>query len=378
MFERWFTRLERVQVATTPREREAIYRFRYSVYVDELRREVGGVDHAARTVRDATDESPAAVHFYAGTVRDVKGSARTLIYEPGEVPEALAEELSLDLFPNIAELRIAEAGRYMIRPSLRGKLVLPSLARFGYDHVVGERKVDLIFLTCRPPLVRYYRRLGARPFGGRLFQGPDGVEIPMVSVVSDREYFYAVGAINTPQIKKYFGPGRRPPVDTRPFEHLFEADDHYVTLNARLALEQMEQRVSESAGESAVLAALPDHAMDTLASAGLVLDVPAGDAVVEQGRREQEVYLVLDGAFEVVRDGRVIATLGRGDVFGEIAFFRETGVRSATVRALTQAKVVALRRDFLEKLNRKDPDAAFTLLFNLGRVLSERLVDAGR
>ena len=52
MLASWLTSLEQVHEAKTPEAREAIYRFRYTVYVEELGRELGGADHDRKRVCD--------------------------------------------------------------------------------------------------------------------------------------------------------------------------------------------------------------------------------------------------------------------------------------------------------------------------------------
>ena len=48
-------------------------------------------------------------------------------------------------------------------------------------------------------------------------------------------------------------------------------------------------------------------------------DAPAGEHLVRQGEAGQEFFLLLDGKAEVRRAGDVVATLGPGGHFGELA-----------------------------------------------------------
>ena len=73
-------------------------------------------------------------------------------------------------------------------------------------------------------------------------------------------------------------------------------------------------------------------------------EVPAGEAVVRKGESGDRFYIVDTGRLETVVDGRVVAELGPGDSFGEIALIRETP-RTATVRALEPTVVEALPRE---------------------------------
>jgi len=52
------------------------------------------------------------------------------------------------------------------------------------------------------------------------------------------------------------------------------------------------------------------------------LDAPTGRTIARQGSRRREFFLVIEGAAEVLRDGHVVAHLGRGDHCGEFTLLR--------------------------------------------------------
>jgi putative peptide zinc metalloprotease protein len=104
----------------------------------------------------------------------------------------------------------------------------------------------------------------------------------------------------------------------------------------------------------AFLGTLPIASIERLAHAARVRQVPAGVAVVRQGERGNEFYILAQGEAEVtVReqgDDRVTANLKAGDFFGEGALLG-TGVRGATVRALTPLVLLVIgQRPFWAEL----------------------------
>jgi CRP/FNR family transcriptional regulator, cyclic AMP receptor protein len=102
-----------------------------------------------------------------------------------------------------------------------------------------------------------------------------------------------------------------------------------------------------------------------------------GDAVVTAGAWDQSLYLVLEGQLEVLvdrgrRGHRRVASIDAGSVIGELAFF-DGGARSALVRAVTSAVLAELSPAEFDALAMTNPDLARRLLFDLGRILAQRL-----
>ena len=73
------------------------------------------------------------------------------------------------------------------------------------------------------------------------------------------------------------------------------------------------------------------------------LRVKAGRVLVREGGLGNEFMILVDGTAEVTQGGRHVATLGRGDLVGEMALLQPqgSGRRNATVTALTDAEIYA-------------------------------------
>jgi CRP/FNR family cyclic AMP-dependent transcriptional regulator len=73
------------------------------------------------------------------------------------------------------------------------------------------------------------------------------------------------------------------------------------------------------------------------------LNIAAGTVLVREGGRGDEFMIILEGEAEVSKGGRAIATIGHGDLVGEMALLHEDrrGRRNATVTALTDMVIYA-------------------------------------
>jgi len=73
-----------------------------------------------------------------------------------------------------------------------------------------------------------------------------------------------------------------------------------------------------------------------------------GETLVQQGEEGNELYVVLDGLFDVDVDGEVVAQVGPGAILGERALL-EGGVRTSTLRAATPARVAVVSAEDVDE-----------------------------
>ena len=76
-----------------------------------------------------------------------------------------------------------------------------------------------------------------------------------------------------------------------------------------------------------------------------------GETIFHEGDSGDSMYFIREGAVEVVRGDSVIATLGKGDYFGEMALL-SSEKRNATIRATKPTQLAALGKgNFLDMID---------------------------
>lgn len=103
------------------------------------------------------------------------------------------------------------------------------------------------------------------------------------------------------------------------------------------------------------------------------LHVTAGTILVDQGQTGREAFVLMSGSATVKRNGKKIATVGEGDVIGELALL-DRGPRTATVICDTDCEVLVIdQRHFLGVL-----DEVPALAIKLLGVLASKIRDFDR
>jgi predicted RND superfamily exporter protein len=129
--------------------------------------------------------------------------------------------------------------------------------------------------------------------------------------------------------------------------------------------------------ELPLLAGLSQRRAKFVALMSSVLDVRAGERVIRQGDRGEELYVVIDGKLRAFVDepgGAVeLRSHGRGDVIGEVGLFHAT--RTANVEATTDARLLRVTQASLDRLSRRSPRTASVVHRNLNEILAGRLAD---
>ena len=110
-----------------------------------------------------------------------------------------------------------------------------------------------------------------------------------------------------------------------------------------------------------------------VASLTVPAELPAGSVLTRQGASGGLAYVIASGHADVLRSGKRLATLGPGDVVGELSLI-DGQPRSATVKATTDLEVLEIDARDLNRLMTKAPSVMRKLL----EALSERLRDVDR
>jgi CRP-like cAMP-binding protein len=97
-----------------------------------------------------------------------------------------------------------------------------------------------------------------------------------------------------------------------------------------------------------------------LASWMEVEDFNAGRRLTEQGAFDYAFFVLEQGRVRVEQDGRTVASLGPGDVFGEMSFFGD-GRRNADVVAESAGRLLVMFGTRFREMQATMPDVAARL-----------------
>jgi len=120
---------------------------------------------------------------------------------------------------------------------------------------------------------------------------------------------------------------------------------------------------------SPLLANLPPDALARLAGAARRRTYRRGEVIFHQGDPGDSLHFLIEGRVKVVLDAEtgeeaVIAILGPGDCFGELALI-DGEPRSATVETLESVQTVSLARADFMRFIRDNPQAAERMMVTL-------------
>ncbi|MGE0059185.1 MAG: Crp/Fnr family transcriptional regulator [Dehalococcoidia bacterium] len=134
--------------------------------------------------------------------------------------------------------------------------------------------------------------------------------------------------------------------------------------------------VEETLAHVELFSELEKDDLERLAKVTVSRDFEAGDVIVREGELGVAFYTIAKGKVEVVRglgtgNEQVLATMGEGDFFGEMALF-DNEVRSASVRAAEPTECLVLTKwDFNAELTTSP-----TITHAMFRILARRIREA--
>lgn len=345
--------------AETTEEKEAVYRFRYSVYVEEMGRYGSVADHVGKRLVEPEDE--AGWNFYARDGNDVVGAAR-LSWGANGFSTRQIDEYSLGPFlDELPHGHIALGERVMVTPRLRGTGLVDEVLTKRNEMALGH-DVRIQFGACEPHLVSLYVGQGRRTYAKRNINTPEaGYLIPLVAFPQGEDALLddVSGAMPScvAQVTAGGGAVLSPlTVGVTAYEDQLRATLHEI--------EELDISAFHGFTEAEV-----DRCLDR----SNVIECAAGDRVLKKGGAARNVFVVLDGTLEVRDDGQVVGVLREGDVFGEMAFLLHKPRSADTFAVADGTRVLSLSERTLREMIDDDPVVAAKLLMNISRMLSVRL-----
>lgn len=361
-----------VRRVTGDEELEALFAFRYSVYVSELCM-TEEADHERRLLRDAYDEI--AVNYAVFEDGEVVGSLRIIPMDAVEDPTPFRGDYAmgpaLDTFGPGA---VVTSGRFMVAKHLRKSMAVLRLIRFSFEQCVASG-IRFNFGDCSPHLLGFYEQLGYRRFTDGYNDTAFGYKLPILMICNDLEFLRQVRSPLRAVV-----PEDRDDAEARAWFARTYPDytslDTAIFMRGDAFLELLAERLADDPLRTiASLRNLDRSEAERVLSRGTVVTLKPGSKVVRTGDLDNTLYAVLAGIVEVRREGAhgpPLAVFGAGDTFGEIGFLTRTP-RTADVLARTDAEILVLSGDALERLMREEPAIAAKVMRNIAEELAIRL-----
>jgi CRP/FNR family transcriptional regulator, cyclic AMP receptor protein len=111
---------------------------------------------------------------------------------------------------------------------------------------------------------------------------------------------------------------------------------------------------------------------ERLAESGSLVEVAPGTSIIHQAAEDDDVFLIISGAFDIVVNGRKVARRFAYDHVGEMAAIQPTQLRSATVTATEKSVVLKLTEPQLTEVAKLYPDVWRFIAKELARRLEQR------
>jgi hypothetical protein len=359
--------------AQSPEDRLKAFRLRHQVLVKELGWNIPATDSFEAMSEPADDQSTILLALSdqqpVGTVALDWGRKR--IFDPTTILHYQLQWFLEDWPPE----RIALARKLLVAEGFRGGRTHLKLLIALYECLV-EENIQFCLLDCSPRLIRYYERFGARRYAPYFAPDDTGVlAVPLVFLPFDLErlrltnapYLAIAKTRNLPDAPAVRSWAQEmwgtecPDGKDLPF---FATGDQPLVPSTRLTL-----------ADIPLFAMVPPDVINKFEETGQYRTATPREAIIRHEAPADALYLLLDGYAEVItpRTGGTVsvATLGPGDLFGEIGFFTQRP-RNATVVALTSCEVFRIPNTQFERLAQND-SKGWRLYKNLASIVAHRL-----
>ncbi len=177
-----------ISLASAPDERDAVFRLRYTLLVEEARQSPPLADHHLRFIEEPADAT--ARFVIASFDETIVGALRVNLLGEGD-PANDAALFRIERFSEAHAHTIAFTAPPLIASGFRTSTVPLRLALAAFSMNLDEG-ITHDFTLCTPDQESYCKDLGYQPYCGRLRHAERGDVLPLVLVLRDRAHLEKV------------------------------------------------------------------------------------------------------------------------------------------------------------------------------------------
>jgi predicted GNAT family N-acyltransferase len=342
-----------IAIAKTLEERQAVFRLRYQVYVDEQKRQLGDIDYDCQMLVDAMDDDGILLCLRSDSV--IVGTLRLHIGSISSFPQDISLPLQMNLFQQILETMnnsdISFCSKLAVHAKFRSSPAVYMLLAKAYE-IFRERGISFNFCGCAPYMLSFYEQLGFRRYSGNFTVPGYGYMVPLVLITEDADYLRKVRsplfriAQNKPkcqEIAKMF-------LETFP--------DSKSLINTRVAkasgLLQHIQSYRLRIDRIPLFQGLSLNEVEKVLTYCVIIDCQANDILVHPTDIGNELFLVLDGLVLCTYiSPRSVKIFKPRQSFGGNALIGRPEKRNYQVQALTESTLLILSTQQFHNLCRR-------------------------
>lgn len=292
-----------------------------------------------------------------GCLRSTKAS------DVAHLPAAI-KEYKLDVFePDMVD-RVKIFTRLAVIKSFRKS---PAALLIMVESFLAALKMgDLgILMSCEPNLFNMYKRIGLRPIGQIHNSSSGGYRIPMICI-PDLTYFKEIKNPALPLMQNH--------IQWDNYIHVCQWYANLTKSSGGLLARASLYEISNSYPESMPLTkGLSDSGLKSFLNNAMLIECEPHDLLIAKEDGGKYLGFVRKGSLNVKIGEQKIATLFRGDVFGELSFILKE-LRSANIFAGDSGAEVVLCSVSIVNKMKKQIDKAI-IWKNLSILLSKKLIE---
>jgi predicted GNAT family N-acyltransferase len=358
-----------IRLMTYRQELEAMYRFRYSIYRNKVGARIPKADKILDQLTDAYDT--VAYQYACFRDGDIIGSLRVFDYRDLEDPSSLVTKYGVGpALQNFGKNAVTFAGRLAVEQNARKGMLMVRLMQLAMREA-RQRGIRIGFLDCNGYLLPIYEGLGFKRYEEPFNDPVYGLKIPLLFLLGDHK---GLSKIASPlaDIAKEFGD------DEAARDWYEQAYGGKQSTATSRSLESVTALLNElRSGEDNTVSLFSDCSQEEVTAVlrkCAIIHANKGDLIICAGLNESFLFLILSGQVHVMQTTAPtpVATMGKGEFLGEIAFLTGSG-RTKDVMAAEPCDLLLINGEILHGIMKRNNDIARKLHRNLSVALAERM-----